>query len=50
MKTEARGFYFDIGDEKLSAYGDNSKKSTEVGSVPSNKQLPFLIYSQQTSG
>lgn len=49
MKTEARGFYFDVGDEKLSAYGDNSKKSTEVGSVPSNKQLPFLVYSQ-TSG
>lgn len=50
MKTEARGFYFDSGEEKLSAYGDNSKKSTEIGSVPSHKQLPFLIYSQQTSG
>ena len=50
MKTEARGFYFDVGEEKLSGYGDNSKKSTEIGSVPSNQQLPFLLYSQQTSG
>ncbi len=50
MQTEARGFYFDTGEEKLSGYGDNSKKSTEIGSVPSAKQLPFLIYSQQTSG
>ena len=50
MKTEAKGFYFDIGEEKLSGYGDNSKKSTEIGSVPSNQQLPFLLYSQQGSG
>jgi hypothetical protein len=50
MKTEARGFYFDVGEEKISAYGDNSKKSTEIGSIPSNQQLPFLLYSQQTSG
>ena len=51
MKSEARGFYFDVGgEEKLSGYGDNSKKSTEIGSVPSNQQLPFLIYSHQTSG
>jgi len=49
MKTEARGFYFDTGEEKLSGYGDNSKKSTEVGSIPSNQQLPFLLYSQQGS-
>ena len=50
MKTEARGFYFDTGEEKISGYGDNSKKSTEIGSVPSNQQLPFLLYSQQGSG
>jgi hypothetical protein len=48
IKTEARGFYLDSGDEKLSGYGDFSKKSTEIGSVPSSQQLPFLIY-QQTS-
>jgi len=28
MKTEAKGFYIDIGEDKLSGYGDNSKKST----------------------
>ena len=50
MKTEARGFYFDAGEEKLSAYGDNSKKSTEIGTMPSHQQLPFLIYSEQRSG
>jgi hypothetical protein len=50
MKTEARGFYIDTGDDKLSGYGDNSKKSTEIGSVSSNKQLPFLIYTHQGSG
>ena len=50
MKTEARGFYFDVADEKLHGYWDNSKKSTEICSVASNQQLPFLIYSQQTSG
>ena len=50
MKTEAKGFYFDTGEEKLSGYGDNSKKRTEIGSVPSNQQLPFLLYSQQGSG
>jgi hypothetical protein len=49
MKTEARGFYIDAGDDKLSGYGDLSKKSTEVGSVGSNQQLPFLLYSQQVS-
>ena len=27
MKTEARGFYFDTGEQKLGG-GDNSKKST----------------------
>ena len=49
MKTETRGFYIDTGEDKLSAYGDISKKSTEIGSVASNQQLPFLIYSQQVS-
>lgn len=47
MKTEARGFYIDIGEDKLSGYGDLSKKSTEIGSVGSNQQLPFLLYSHQ---
>lgn len=50
MKTEAKGFYLDIGEEKLSGFGDISKKSTEGGSVGSNKQLPFLVYSQHPSG
>lgn len=49
MKTEARGFYIDTGEDKLSGYGDISKKSTEIGSVASNQQLPFLLYSQQVS-
>lgn len=49
MKTEARGFYIDTGEDKLSGYGDLSKKSTEIGSVGSNQQLPFLLYSQQVS-
>jgi hypothetical protein len=49
MKTEARGFYIETGDDKLSGYGDLSKKSTEIGSVASNQQLPFLLYSQQVS-
>jgi hypothetical protein len=49
MKTEARGFYIDTGDDKLSGYGDLSKKSTEIGSVGSNQQLPFLLYSQPVS-
>lgn len=48
MKTEARGFYIDNADEKLSGYGELSKKSTEIGSLSSNQQLPFLLYSQQT--
>lgn len=46
-KTEARGLYFDSTDEKLNGYGDLSKKSTEIGSIPSTQQLPFAIYSQQ---
>lgn len=49
MKTEAKGFYIDLGEDKLSGYGDNSKKSTEIGSVSSNQQLPFLLYNQQNS-
>lgn len=49
MKTETRGFYIDTGEDKLSGYGDLSKKSTEIGSVGSNQQLPFLLYSQQVS-
>jgi hypothetical protein len=48
MKTEARGFYIDAGEDKLNGY-DLSKKSTEMGSVGSNQQLPFLLYSQQAS-
>lgn len=28
MKTESKGFYIDAGEDKLSGYGDNSKKST----------------------
>lgn len=48
MKTEAKGFFIDIGQDKLSGYGDNSKKSTEIGSVGSNPQLPILLYSQQS--
>lgn len=50
MKTETRGFCFEAGEEKLNVYGENSKKSTEIGSVPSTKQLPFLMYIQQASG
>jgi hypothetical protein len=33
----------------LSGYGDTSKKSTEIGSVSSNQQLPFLLYCHQPS-
>ena len=32
------------------ALKDHSKKSTEIGSVASNQQLPFLVYSQLPSG
>lgn len=49
MKTEGKGFYIDAGEDKLSGYGDNSKKSTEIGSVASNQQLPLLLYNQQNS-
>lgn len=50
MKTEAKGFYIDAGEDKLSGYGEHSKKSTDIGSVSSNQQLPFLLHSQMNSG
>lgn len=49
MKTEGKGFYIDSTEDKLSGYGDTSKKSTEINSVASNQQLPLLLYNQQTS-
>ena len=50
MKTEAKGFYIEPGEDKLTTFKDHSKKSTEIGSVASNQQLPFLVYSQIPSG
>ena len=49
MKTEAKGFYIEAGEDRM-AFKDHSKKSTEIGSVGSNQQLPFLMYSQLPSG
>ena len=49
MKTEAKGFYIEPGDDRM-AFKDYSKKSTEIGSVASNQQLPFLVYNQLPSG
>lgn len=43
MKTEARGFFIEGSEDKLSAYGDSySKKSTEL-TWQSTNQLPFLL-------
>jgi len=43
MKTEARGFFIEGSEDKLSGYEDNnSKKSTEF-TWQSTNQLPFLL-------
>lgn len=42
MKTQARGFFIDQSDDKLSGYDNNSKKSTEL-TWQSTNQLPFLL-------
>lgn len=46
MKTEAKGFFIEGSEDKLSAYNDNvSKKSTEM-TWQSTNQLPFLLMGQ----
>lgn len=47
LKTEAKGFYIEGGDDKLSGYGDSPKKSDLRWQ--STSQLPFLMMTGSNS-
>ena len=42
LKTEAKGFYIEGGEDKLTAYGDSPSKNGEAR-WQSTSQLPFLL-------
>ena len=42
LKTEAKGFYIEGGEDKLTAYGDSPCKNGEAR-WQSTSQLPFLL-------
>ena len=42
LKTEAKGFYIEGGEDKLTAYADSPSKNSE-SRWQSTSQLPFLL-------
>lgn len=41
LKTEAKGFYIDGGDDRLTVFGEGARKTHEMWQ--STSQLPFLL-------